>query len=215
MAYKKKIYLVRHAQTEFNHQQILQGSRVDLSLNETGKRQANLFYNKYKSLPFKKIYTSPLKRSIESVALFIEEGIPVETISDLQEMDYGLADGKISAESSLYKNLNREWEHGNLSLKVQGGESPLQVQSRISHFIDYILDRPREDLILVCLHGRALRILLATLLGYELSYMHLFKHANMGLYILEFSEEIFYMEKYNDVSHLYEPSVLGDVFKCF
>ncbi|EJF08716.1 histidine phosphatase family protein, partial [Pontibacter sp. BAB1700] len=34
----KKIYLIRHGQTDFNLQGIVQGSGVDASLNELGRR---------------------------------------------------------------------------------------------------------------------------------------------------------------------------------
>ena len=40
MTNQKKIYIVRHGQTEFNKQSIVQGSGVDTELNEKGKWQA-------------------------------------------------------------------------------------------------------------------------------------------------------------------------------
>src|SRR5687768_4016565 len=74
----KKIYLIRHGQTDFNLKNIVQGSGVDTDLNDKGRSQAEAFYNKYKHVPFDKVYTSALKRSMQSVDLFVKSGIPTE-----------------------------------------------------------------------------------------------------------------------------------------
>jgi len=67
----KKIYIIRHGQTDFNLQGIVQGSGVDSSLNAMGRAQAQAFFEKYQSIPFAKIYTSALKRTSETVSDFI------------------------------------------------------------------------------------------------------------------------------------------------
>jgi len=70
----KKIYIVRHGQTDFNLNGIVQGSGVDSSLNEHGRAQANAFFQQYGAVKFDAIYTSVLKRTIESVETFIQQG---------------------------------------------------------------------------------------------------------------------------------------------
>src|SRR6478736_6501366 len=74
----KKIYLIRHGQTDFNLRGIVQGSGVDTSLNERGRDQAQAFFQAYKKVAFDKIYTSALKRSFESVQSFVALGLPYE-----------------------------------------------------------------------------------------------------------------------------------------
>ncbi|HMR56571.1 MAG TPA: histidine phosphatase family protein, partial [Cyclobacteriaceae bacterium] len=66
----KKIYLIRHGQTDFNLKGIVQGSGVDSSLNDRGRAQAEAFYETYKNIAFDKIYTSALRRTRESVIGF-------------------------------------------------------------------------------------------------------------------------------------------------
>jgi broad specificity phosphatase PhoE len=200
----KTIYLIRHGETDNNCNKILQGGNVDIGLNEKGRRQAEAFYQKYKSIPFKKIYTSSLIRSIESVEKLIARGIPHETIKELNEISFGIYDGKISSEGkeSLYGQLMNAWNKGNLTAKMEGGESPLDVQERLEHVLEYILHQTEEDPILICMHGRAMRIFLATVLNYDLSYMHLFTHHNLGLYVLQYTGTMFFIEKFNDTTHL-------------
>lgn len=204
MTPRKKIYLIRHGETDINVSNLLQGSNVDVSLNETGKRQAQRFYEKYKSVPFKKIYTSTEKRSIESVQNFILDGIPHESYGELNEMSYGIYDGKISSieENGLYKRLEKKWEMGNLTAKLELGENPIQVRERQERFIRRMIHKKEEDPILICMDDKAMQIFLTNAMHYNLSYMHYFKQDNMALYILNYSDHVYFMEKSNDTSHL-------------
>jgi probable phosphoglycerate mutase len=45
----REFFIIRHGETDFNLQGIVQGRGVDPSLNETGRRQANQFYEYYKN----------------------------------------------------------------------------------------------------------------------------------------------------------------------
>jgi probable phosphoglycerate mutase len=65
---KKTIYLIRHGETDFNRQGIVQGSGVDSDLNELGRAQAEAFFQSYQNVNFDKVYTSALK---EHINLFI------------------------------------------------------------------------------------------------------------------------------------------------
>jgi broad specificity phosphatase PhoE len=201
---KKKIYLVRHGQTDYNLKGIVQGSGVNTDINQTGINQSNAFYEKYKEIPFNKIYTSLLKRSVQSVQKFIDSGIPHEACEGLNEISWGNMDGKIvtSDDESFYFKIIAEWNKGNVEEKMMGGESPLDVQKRIKSALEIILSREDEKTILICMHGRAMRIFLATILNYELKCMDQFQHHNMCLYELSFTGSMFTIDKFNDLEHL-------------
>ena len=79
----KKIYLIRHGETDMNRNHIVQGSGVDSSLNATGLEQGRLFYEQYKHLPFELVITSKLKRTTETVQHFIKDGIPTERFAEI------------------------------------------------------------------------------------------------------------------------------------
>lgn len=204
MSSNKKIYLIRHGQTDYNKMGIVQGSGVDTDLNGTGLRQAAAFYECYKHIPFKKVYTSALKRSIQSVESFINEGIPHEEHAGLNEISWGNKDGKIitSDDDTFYKKIVNNWHKGMVDERIDGGESPLDVQIRQKPVLDLILSREEEDHILICMHGRAMRVLLTTMLSYELSRMDEFRHSNLGLYLLSYNDKTFYLERHNDLNHL-------------
>jgi probable phosphoglycerate mutase len=99
----KKVYLVRHGQTDFNLRNIVQGSGVDTDLNELGRNQAAMFYQMYKDIPFDKIYTSALKRSQQSVQQFIARGIPFDALAGLNEISWGPKEGhRVTPDEDAY-----------------------------------------------------------------------------------------------------------------
>ena len=55
-----RLYIMRHAQTEYNKKGIIQGSEVDSDINKFGDNQSSLFYDYYKSIPFDMVYVLSL-----------------------------------------------------------------------------------------------------------------------------------------------------------
>jgi probable phosphoglycerate mutase len=200
----KKVYLVRHGQTEFNLKNIVQGSGVDTDLNDLGRKQAEAFFEAYKHVPFDKIYTSALKRSQQSVQRFIDLGIPHDALVGLNEISWGTKEGhRVTAqEDEYYHYMLQQWQTGNTTLRIQGGESPDDVVKRMKPAVDYIMKHPDEKNILICMHGRAIRILLCYLLNYPLRCMDMFDHVNLCLYTLTYTGSMFTLDKYNDTAHL-------------
>ncbi len=203
----KKIYLLRHGQTDFNLKGIIQGSGVDSSLNETGLWQAQRFNKAYKNIAFDKVYTSVLQRSIQSVQGFINDGIPHEKYAELNEICWGNREGTfVSPESDVYYfDVLKRWQNGECTLGIEGGgESPEDVASRQRRFLEVILARPEEETILICMHGRAMRIFLCVMLNYPLHSMDIFEHHNLGLYILNYTGSMFSVAQHMDIAHLEE-----------
>ncbi|MEX0883279.1 MAG: histidine phosphatase family protein [Cyclobacteriaceae bacterium] len=186
----KKIYVVRHGQTDYNLKGVVQGSGIDAPINETGKKQAAAFYKRFKHVPFDKIYYSGLMRTRQTIAPFIHDEIPHEGLPGLNEISWGNYEGLPMErnENAYYHNMLRKWSEGELDLKIEGGESPMEVASRLGDAMDYILEKGGENL-LVCMHGRAIRILMSTVLQYNLRYMDVFRHENLCCYEL-FQDEV-------------------------
>jgi broad specificity phosphatase PhoE len=200
----KKIYLIRHGQTDFNLKGIVQGSGVNSDLNETGRQQAEAFYARYKDIPFKKIYTSALIRTYQSVSKFITSGIPHESEKALNEISWGMWDGKLptSEMNSVYWQIVNRWKEGDLEAKIEGGETPIQVKERLIPMVEKLL-QPEDSPVLVCMHGRAMRILLSMLTGQSLAVMDSFPHENLCLYVLEVKDGQAVIVEQNNLSHLH------------
>jgi broad specificity phosphatase PhoE len=200
----RTIFFLRHGQTDFNVRGIVQGSGVDSSLNDTGRRQAEQFFAAYGHVPFDKVYTSTLRRTHESVQHFLELGLPHESHAGLNEISWGVREGtRITIEEDAeYRYVLSQWAAGNTAARLEGGESPDEVAARQRPFIELLKSRNDEQTVLVCLHGRALRVLLCQLLGYPLNCMDGFEHSNLCLYKLEFTGTLFAVRNFLDVSHL-------------
>ncbi len=200
----KKIYIIRHGQTDFNLRGIVQGSGVNSSINEKGKVQANAFFEAYQHVQFDKIYTSALRRTTESVQPFIDLGIPFLQLEGLNEISWGKKEGQpITLEEDAYYNwMLSQWQMGNTQERIEEGESPKDVTKRQESAIHYILSKTEESNVLICMHGRAMRILLCRLLNYPLRSMDMFEHQNLCLYQLDFTGSMFSVRKNNDTTHL-------------
>ena len=202
----KTIYLIRHGETAFNRQGVVQGSGVDSDLNELGKAQAEAFFQHYQHIIFDKIYTSGLKRTHQSVHKFLQKNILWEQHTGLNEISWGVREGRIpnNRDNEYYKVLIDSWVAGETDMPSEGGESPADVIARQKPVIDLILSRPEEETILIAMHGRAIRILLTLLLERPLNEMDTFNHANLCLYKLTYSYETqkFTIELACDITHL-------------
>lgn len=197
-------YIVRHGETDFNKQNIVQGSGVDTELNERGKEQAQLFYDMYKDTVFDRVYTSALRRSMQSVKGFIDKGIAHTSLRELNEISWGDFEGKLQTpeERALYWEIVNKWNAGELDVKIQNGESPLEMQRRQKVAIHHILQQIGDGNILICMHGRAMKSFLCLLLDEPLTKMEEFQHQNMCLYLLRYDGKKFELIKKNDTTHL-------------
>ena len=195
-----RLHIIRHAETEYNKLGVIQGSEVDSELNKIGLRQSELFYEYYKNHNFKKIYVSGLMRTFQTVKKFTDNGFPYEKISDFNEISWGVNQGK-NDDLAEYKMLTDSWKAGNLDNKFENGESPNEMVVRLMIGLDKIVN-DNFDSVLLCIHGRALRVLLSKIIDNDLTMMDKYVHSNTGMYIIEYNEGKYSIIKSNLREHL-------------
>ena len=200
----KLLYIIRHGETELNKNGIVQGRGINSDLNATGIAQGNAFYEYYKHIKFDKIYTSTLKRTHQTVAKFIEDGLAWEQFEGLDELAWGVYEGMATTPKLRedFKQLIEGWSAGHYDIRLNGGESPVDVYHRQALAMQKILQQPEEETILICMHGRALRILLCQLLKKSLNQMDEFPHQNTSLYVLDYDGADFSVQVFNSLAHL-------------
>lgn len=200
----KELYIIRHGETDYNKLGIVQGRGVNTDLNELGRKQGEAFYQYYKHVYFDKVYTSALKRTHQTVKGFIEQGTPWEQLPGLDELSFGIWEGKESKEDwvSAFRDMNNCWQSGQCDLSFEKGESPNQVSRRLQEALDVILSRSDEKRVLVCMHGRSLLVLLCMLTQSPISCMTNFGHSNTCLYRVSYVNGRFGVLEANDVRHL-------------
>lgn len=201
---KKTFYFIRHGQTDLNLRGIVQGRGVNSPLNENGFKQAQAFFEAYKHVPFDKIYTSTLLRTKQTVEAFVQLGIPTEELVGLDEISWGIYEGQEQNEDIMrgFDDLVRAWRNNELDAAVERGESPNALIMRQKEAIAYMLNQADEKTVLVCMHGRALRILLCHLTEISACKMDDFPHTNTALYILEYADGKFRIVDHYNTKHL-------------
>ncbi len=201
---QKTLYIVRHGQTEYNKLGIIQGRGINMDLNDEGRKQAQQFFAAYKDVAFDKAYISALKRTQQSIQPFLDRGLPFEKLPGLDELAWGIHEGQspTTENKAAFLQIMRDWLDGHLDSKFEGGESPNEVEIRQREAMEVIMSHPEEKTVLVCMHGRAMRLLLCILTGKPLTEMDTFPHQNLVLYKLTHDGTKFDIVDFNDAEHL-------------
>lgn len=203
-------YIIRHGETAFNRAGIVQGSGVDSDLNEIGREQAACFYAKYKDVPFGLVLVSRLKRTAQTAAPFVEQGIETVKIAELNEINWGAQEGKVASPEGrlVFKETLKAWSEGNYEARTTDGESAAELAARLER-VKKTLEEVTEENVLVVTHGRTLRALTCLLKAEPLANMEQYDHSNTGLVLAHFDHEnrTWRIATHNDISHLSEQPI--------
>jgi broad specificity phosphatase PhoE len=154
---KTTIYLVRHGITDWNEAGRYQGSS-DIELNEKGIEEAIEAGKLLSTVPFNKIYSSPLaraKRTAEEIAK--HHGLPVHLVDELKERSYGDYEGmtfdEIERQPYFQKHLRKNWY-------LQGapnGESFEESSARVGKALSEIVSKHVNETIAIVAHGGVIK----------------------------------------------------------
>ena len=202
----KHLYIIRHGETEFNKSKKMQGRGINASLNFRGREQAESVATFLKEKPITKIVSSSLKRAKESALPLCELlNLSAEEYSELDEMDFGILEGKpFEKVKSELIYLHESWSAGKLEIAPKEGENPIQVFKRASSKVEEILEISKDEHIVFMLHGRLIRILLSEWLGLGLKNMHQIEHQNGAINYLTWDAQKFEAVELNITEHLGE-----------
>jgi len=202
---KRSFYIIRHGQTDLNKQGIVQGRGINSPLNEHGILQAEAFYKCYRNVPFDRVITSTLLRTHQTVENFIKDGIPWTQLEGLDEISWGIYEGKPQDDEIVagFEKLVADWTSGILDVCVDEGETPDEIKIRQTAALKDILELSKNDKnILICTHGRAMRMLLCLLTDQCYSNMDTFPHTNTALYKVDYDGKQFVIDEYYNTDHL-------------
>ena len=183
-----ELYLVRHGETDWNAARKIQG-RTDIPLNDTGRTQARGAGRLLARRSWDAVYASPLSRALETAEIIAAElGVDTVTaVEDLQERDYGAAEGLTFAEiEALFPGGTRATDQ----------ETREQVGRRVvDALIEIARAHPGENVIVVS-HGGAIRGVLHEVdpgtqhPSITNASVHSFRFAEGGLRLVAFDDPI-------------------------
>ena len=166
-------YLLRHGETEYHARKQLLG-RMDIGLNDKGRDQARRAADFFTVMELDAIYSSPLKRCMETAAPVAEsQGLEIEVMEGLIEVDMGEWDGRSFDE--LFRNqgeLVGKWMSNPSSVTIPGGEDFGTVKDRVMEAVKEITSRhPGGDRVLIVAHGGPIRGILCDALKMDFDDM--------------------------------------------
>jgi len=166
------IYLLRHAETEYNaNNQFIGGRSNHLELSIKGKIQAKEIgelLNK-SDIQFDKVFCSIANRTRQTLDIILSQAkITNDSIiysEEIQELSQGDWEGKLRSEiyttERLAKINSNQW-----LFKAPNGESQKEVEERMLSFIEKsIISQYSEGNFLIVGHGMAFKCLLRGILG--------------------------------------------------
>lgn len=170
----RRIYLLRHGETDWNRQGRIQGGGFDIPLNENGRVQAQAAALALRNIPIGVVASSHLMRSKDTADLIWEQHR--SNVQDRRvistgfgEMRFGEFEGLAwrSKEadpvlSSRFKAMSKQTKQFIDLPFPGGGESARDVQLRSTQALDKLLqDYPTEKHFAIVAHGRLNKMLLA------------------------------------------------------
>lgn len=162
-----RIFIARHAETEWNRLRRIQGGGSDTPLNETGLRQVKCMAGRLATEKLEAIVSSPLSRArVTAEAIAQGHGrLTVELESDLREIDAGELEGRSVEEigGSLGKLLTAATADG--LPRLPGGESLADVRDRAWRVIESLVARFPDGEVLIVTHYFVVLSLVCRVLG--------------------------------------------------
>lgn len=140
-----EICMIRHGETDWNTEFRVHG-RSDISLNETGRRQAEIAAEHLRNQSWDVVYSSPLGRAFETASI-ISKAVGLGTVAienDLVEWDFGPADGMTIEE---VHRVYGGWR------MIDGAEDVKSMQNRGLKILTEISERHKNKRIIVVSHG--------------------------------------------------------------
>ena len=159
------IYFMRHGETDWNHQERMQGQR-DCPLNAKGRSQAAEAGKRLAGagIHFDRVCSSPLSRARETARIvsgFSDDNL--FTDPDILEMGFGPYEGVSFSE--LPPEMFQFFADPERFPAPEGMESVPHLKERTGRFLDRLRAADPGGTVLVVAHGVALRVLMGHLLA--------------------------------------------------
>jgi probable phosphoglycerate mutase len=160
----KRIYLIRHGQTDWNAEGRWQG-QLDVPLGNVGQEQALALAQHLKDRPITAIYSSDLMRAwMTAEPLAQAKALIIQRQERLRELHLGVFQGLTGDEIRMKYPVEDEAMRADyMDYVIPGGESRRAMQTRAYEMWQEIAADESQSEIAVFSHGGTIRVLLMKL----------------------------------------------------
>jgi len=198
------IYIVRHGETRKDKVFNLDGF-PDAELTEVGLKQAHLAGEQLSKVKFDEIYSSDLKRAVQTAQIIssYQQELQVGIDKQIREIHMGVF--HTSTEDQIrkdYPEFYNEFLKKESDFRYPNGESGEEVLKRTLIFLETIKTKNLDNICIVC-HGGVIRALISDLIGLpQYKRFNLYPY-NCGISLLRYDEgNNFKVISINEISHL-------------
>jgi len=197
-----EIILARHGETEWNVAEVFRG-QIDIDLNETGVKQAELLSGYLSTSAIEAVYSSSLKRALKTAEIIAQpHKLKVNVDSDLIDFNFGKWQGLLHQEvKEKYRDLYATWITHPEQVRIPDGEALEDVSKRVIRVRNKVIENHRGTVIIVG-HRVVNKVMLCTLLGLDNSHFWKIRQDTCGISIFSYLNEQFILTKHNDTSFL-------------
>jgi phosphoserine phosphatase len=196
-----RVILVRHGESTYNVQRIVQGHCDESFLTEAGRNAASQVGTALQGIQFDAAYSSPLKRAKETADLILsnrqEANPPLQLRDDLKEINLALWEGmsfqEVEAKFPEAFLCWRDRPH-ELCMQIPTAEGtqdfypvPALYEQARAFWQDRLPQHQDGNTILVIAHSGIIRALINTAVGLEPPSYHTFHISNCGVSVLNFA----------------------------
>lgn len=203
---KTKVFLARHGETEWNRMGRFQGCR-DIDLSEEGIVQAQ-YLSKRLNNNFDYIYTSPLKRAVQTAEIIAAgKQIKPTIVNELREINFGEWEGLTLKEvSSNFPKEFKYWRNDKVEAPICGGDLSIKNASkRAKNAVVEIAAKHKGSKILIVAHGGIIKAGLIGIFDWDMTMYHKIILGNTAICEIDFDPDLNpTIVKINDTSHLPE-----------
>jgi len=207
-----ELFIIRHADAIPEEDEIIpNGIYNDLPLSRTGRQQVQVLTERLSGLSFDAIYSSPLRRCLETAAPLAERlGLTPIVVEDLKEIKLGNIhplpdDGQDLA--ALTKALQERQldivriagETGHWD-GIPDSEQSISFRQRVVKTFDEIASKHIGQRILAFAHGGVINAYVAEVLGLKKDFF--FPAANTSITIVRTSDKHRVLYVLNDIGHI-------------
>ena len=200
-----RICFIRHGETDWNVVKRIQG-HTDISLNETGRAQALAMAFNAAHQRFQAIYSSDLKRAVETAQLLAQrEDQEVRLLPQFRERHYGLFQGMTAEEGALrYPEAYAHYVARDLDYDFETGEPLRAFAQRVADGIEWLVRHHSGQTIAVVSHSGVLDVIYRRATGRPLHTPRDFVIPNCALNWFHFDGQGWHLDAWADRHYLHD-----------
>ncbi len=207
-----RVILVRHGQSTWNEQGLIQGRKDESVLTAKGMEQARSVARVLKNVSIDQCFSSPLQRARATAQTAIEgHGLEPRFLDSLREINLtsweGLGHQAVRVQQP---EAHAQWHHTPESFELDGRLPVVELWQQAQEAWETILPQAQEQIgrktLLIVAHNAINQALLCTALGIPPHGFRRFQQDNAGISVLSFPEHgPVVLESMNQTAHNGQP----------